>query len=156
MKKALVVLLALALVLSMAGTAFASVSDNNGNFKGKGKNKGGLLVNTGNISKIKQEAAIVNVAKAKSGDANATGNYSMTWVKSDAKADSKDKKDAKNDGKVEVKNEGWAVATSGDATAKNTGDNKIEQKADVEQKAEYDIKVKLGFPRVVLPPVNAD
>lgn len=132
MKKALVILLALTLVLGVAGTALAV--------------DGGLFANTGNISDIKQKAEIVNVAEAKSGDATAVGNNSQTWVISKSKAKTWDKGDAKSESKVEVKNEGWATAISGDATAKNTGDNTINQKAEVKQEAKYDISVKLGFP----------
>lgn len=126
MRKILVLCLALMLVFSITGTAFAGQRSHKSNDKSK------VTVNV-NAAKVSQKASICNEAEAKSGDAVAIGNISFTAVKSSSEAESGKgcKSDADNDSKVIVVNYGTANAHSGEATAKNTGDNEIS--VDVDQ-----------------------
>lgn len=133
MKKALVILLAFALVLSMTSIAFAGV---NGNYHFKKKPITFKI--QANLAKVDQKASIDNKAIAKSGDAYAIGNVSKTVIFVNNNVNACHSK-ADNEVKIEVENEGKAIAKTGDAKAENEKiKNEIEQKAEVDQENEVE------------------
>ncbi len=142
MKKFLVIALAMALLLSMSGLAFASVIQERdlSKFSSGASVKGDIVKNI----------FFGNDAEAYTGEANATGNGSLTVVKGTSEADACGEEGcATNDSSKEVTNDGTADAYTNPADALNQANNSVENciTEDAETSADCDVCVTADLER---------
>ncbi len=136
MKKFLVIALAMALLLSMSSVAFARVINEKDldSFKGGAAVKGDIVKNI----------FFGNDAEAYTGEANATGNGSLTVVKGTSEAEACGEEGcATNDSSKDVINHGTADAYTNPADALNQANNSVENciTEDAEASADCDVCV---------------